>query len=50
MHKLYLNIAFKVIFKKQFSNLRYFNFEPSFILRWYRARDLYESQIPMITG
>ena len=30
--------------------LRYFNFEPSFKLRWYRARDLLGSQIPVTTG
>ena len=30
--------------------LRYFNFEPSFKLRWYRARDLFASQIPVTTG
>ena len=29
--------------------LRYFNFEPSFKLRWCRARDLFGSQIPMTT-
>ena len=30
--------------------LRYFNFEPSFKLRWCHARDLFESQIPVTTG
>ena len=30
--------------------LRYFNFEPSFKLRWCRARDLFGSQIPVTTG
>ena len=30
--------------------LRYFKFEPSFKLRWCRARYLFESQIPVITG
>ena len=30
--------------------LRYFNFEPSFKLRWCRARDLSESQIAVTTG
>ena len=29
--------------------LRYFNFEPSFKLRWCRARDLFGSQIPVTT-
>ena len=29
--------------------LRYFNFEPSFKLRWYRARDSFGSQIPVVT-
>ena len=29
--------------------LRYFNFEPSFKLRWCRARDLLGSQIPVAT-
>ena len=39
-----------VIFEMNGSILRYFNFEPSFKLRWCRARDLFESQIPVITG
>ena len=30
--------------------LRYFNFEPSFKLRYHLARDLLGSQIPVITG
>ena len=30
--------------------LRYFNFEPSFKLPWSRARDLFGSQIPVVTG
>ena len=30
--------------------LRYFNFEPSFKLRWCCARDLFGSQIPVTTG
>ena len=30
--------------------LRYFNFEPTFKLRWCRARDLLGSQIPVTTG
>ena len=30
-------------------SLRYFNFEPSFKLRWCRARDLFGSQIPVTT-
>ena len=30
--------------------LRYFNFEPSFELRWCRAQDLFESQISVTTG
>ena len=30
--------------------LRYFNFEPSFRLRWCRAQDLFGSQIPVTTG
>ena len=30
--------------------MRYFNFEPSFKLRWYRAQDLLGSQIPVTTG
>ena len=30
--------------------LRYFNFEPSFKLRWCHARDLFGSQIPVTTG
>ena len=30
--------------------LRNFNFEPSFKLRWCRARDLFRSQILMTTG
>ena len=30
--------------------LRYFNFEPSFKLRWCRAQDLFGSQIPATTG
>ena len=34
----------------QFFILRYFNFEPSFKLRWYCARDLFVSQIPVNTG
>ena len=29
---------------------RYFNFKPSFKLRWCRARDLLGSQIPVTTG
>ena len=29
---------------------RYFNFEPSFKLRWCRAQDLFGSQIPVTTG
>ena len=29
--------------------LRYFNFEPSFKLRWCRDRDLFGSQIPVTT-
>ena len=29
---------------------RYFNFDPSFKLRWCRVRDLFESQIPVTTG
>ena len=32
------------------SILRYFNFEPSFKLRWCRARNLFGSQIPVSTG
>ena len=30
--------------------LRYFKFEPSFKLRWCRARDLFGLQIPVTTG
>ena len=30
--------------------LRYFNFEPSYKLRWCRAQDLFGSQIPATTG
>ena len=30
--------------------LRYVNFEPSFKLRWCRARDLFGSQIPVTAG
>ena len=30
--------------------LRYSNFDPSFKLRWCRARDLFGSQIPVTTG
>ena len=30
--------------------LRYFNFEPSFKLRWCRARDLFGSQMPVTAG
>ena len=30
--------------------LRYFNFGPSFKLRWYCDRDLFELQIPVTTG
>ena len=30
--------------------LRYFNFEPSFKLRWCRAEDLFRSQISVTTG
>ena len=30
--------------------LRYFNFEPSFKLRWCGARDLFGSQIPVTSG
>ena len=30
--------------------LRYFNFEPSFKLRWYRAPDFLVSQIPVTIG
>ena len=30
--------------------LLYFNFEPGFKPRWCRARDLFESQIPVATG
>ena len=30
--------------------LRYFNFEPSFKLRWCRAQDLFGSQIPATIG
>ena len=30
--------------------LRYFNFEPSFKLRWCRVRDLFGLQIPVTTG
>ena len=30
--------------------LRYFNFEPSFKLRWCRARDLFGAQIPVTIG
>ena len=30
--------------------LRYFNFEPSFKLRWCRAQDLFGPQIPVTTG
>ena len=30
--------------------LRYFNFEPSFKLQFFRARDLFGSQIPVTTG
>ena len=36
--------------KSSWSILRYFNFEPSFKLRWLRARDLFGSQIPVSTG
>ena len=30
--------------------LRYFNFQPSFKLRWCGAQDLFGSQIPVATG
>ena len=30
--------------------LRYFNFEPSFKLRWCCAQDLFGSQMPVTTG
>ena len=30
--------------------LRYFNLEPNFKVRWYRARDLFGSQIAATTG
>ena len=30
--------------------LRYFNFEPSFKLRWCRAQELFGSQIRVTTG
>ena len=30
--------------------LRYFNFEPSFKLRWCRARELFGLQFPVTTG
>ena len=30
--------------------LRCFNFEPSFIVRWCRARDLFRPQIPVTAG
>ena len=30
--------------------LRYFNFDPSFKLRWCLARDLFGTQIPVTTG
>ena len=33
-----------------FYMLRYFNFESSFKLRWWGARDLFGSQIPVTTG
>ena len=32
------------------NNLRYFKFQSRFKLRWRRARDLLESQIPVTTG
>ena len=36
---------------KRFANmLRYFNFEPSLKLQWFRARDLFGPQIPVTTG
>ena len=40
----------KNMFIRQNLMLRYFNFEPSFKLRGDRARDLFESQIPVTTG
>ena len=33
--------------ESSWSMLRYFNYEPNFRLRWYRADDLFGSQIPM---
>ena len=32
------------------SMLKHFDFEPSFQMRWCRARDLFGSQIPVATG
>ena len=37
-------------FRNISNKLRYFNFEPSFKLRWCRAQDLFESPIPMTLG
>ena len=38
------------LFLKQIYFLRYYNFEPCFKLRWCRARNLFESQVPVTTG
>ena len=40
----------KIFRDKAFNILRYFNFEPSFKLRWCRARDLFGSQFQVTTG
>ena len=32
------------------NKLKYLNLKPSFKLQWYRAQDLFESQIPVTTG
>ena len=44
------SLSLKNKFLKYGIILRYFNFEPSFKLRWCRARDLPGSQIPVTTG
>ena len=36
--------------KVRINMLRYFSFEPSLKLRWFRARDLVESQISVTAG
>ena len=42
-------LELKIMNLKLFSILIYFNFRPSFKLRWRHARDLYGSQIPVTT-